>query len=100
MSDVQRLEQKIDDHISSQEKSTIRIETSLEKIAAAMATFIGFQARAEERHSHYEEFKADIKQDVSDIKSTFVKFYDDEYKPLAKLVNRNAIITNAVVGVC
>ena len=105
--DSERLEQKIDDHIERQEKSNSRVENTLERIAEHMSTFVGFQARAEERHSNYEEFKTEIKTSVIELKTMFVDFKEKEFVPVrdaqrdnSKMTNYIGIVSSLLVGSC
>ena len=72
MSDIQRLEQKID-----------KSNDKMDKLIETMTTFIAFQARAEERHTSTSSRLEKLEELVS-------KLWD--------MVHKNALIVNAAVG--
>jgi putative N-acetylmannosamine-6-phosphate epimerase len=74
MSDIDRLEQKID---STNDK--------MDKLVEAMTTFIAFQARAEERHQSTDNRINKLEELVS-------KLWD--------MVHKNALIVNGALAVC
>lgn len=91
MSDVEALEQKIDDHIDRQEKSNDKVEKALEKIAEHMATFIGFQSRAEERHLASNERLDKAEKSIEKLQDKVAILWDR--------VTKNSLIVNAAVAV-
>lgn len=104
MSDIHRLEQKIDDHIGSQSQSNARVERSLEKIAESMATFLGFQARAEERHLADSKWRESVEkhQDKQDEKieqqaKDFERFKDTEFQDVRDGQKKNSLIVNGAL---
>lgn len=106
MSDIERVEQKINDHITRQEESNARVEASLDKISEAMVTFVGFQSRAEERQLADREWQRSVekhqdKQDerIERHKSEFDQWKNDEFTPVRDGQRRNTLITNGVIGV-
>lgn len=97
MSDIQKVEQKIDAHIAAQKehnalqlRSSQRMEAALDKMSEAMVTFVGFQARAEERHLSDREWR-----------KTVEKHQDKQDERIARVEEtskKNAIIINGAVG--
>ena len=97
MSDIQKVEQKIDSHIEAQrehntrqERSAIRMELSLDKMSEAITTFVGFQARAEERHLNDKEWQKSVEahQDKQDSRIDRVE----------DVSSKNALLVNGAVG--
>lgn len=84
MSDIQRLEQKIDDFNSRHLASTERMESSIGKMSDSIVTLVGFQARAEERHK-----SSNIRLDKLEAK--IEKLWD--------MVHKNSLIVNAALGI-
>lgn len=72
MSDIQRLEQKID-----------HSDTKLDKLIETMTTFIAFQARAEERHSSTSDRLLKLEELVA-------KLWD--------MVHKNSLFVNGALG--
>jgi|TARA_R110000851_G_scaffold288190_1_gene442263 hypothetical protein len=99
MTDNSVLAAKLETHITAQVKSNDRIERALVSLAEQMTTFMGFQIRAEERHVSQSEFKEDTKKKISDINIEIKSIREYELKPLIIAVEKNSLISKAVVGV-
>jgi len=99
MNDYNHIAEKIDNHIAGQTKSNDRIELALVKLADQMATFMGFQIRAEERHVTQAEFKTEAKKNIADINKEIKSIREDELKPLTLLVQRNTIVASTAIAV-
>jgi adenosyl cobinamide kinase/adenosyl cobinamide phosphate guanylyltransferase len=91
MSDIQRVEQKIDMHISEQQQSNRRVEDALNKLSEAITTFVGFQARAEERLLNDKEWRQSVEQHQDR--------QDERIAMVEKVSNKNALLVNGAVGV-
>jgi len=77
MSDIQRLEQKID-------KQNDQMNGKMDKLIETMTTFVAFQARAEERH-------ANNNKRLDKLEELVAKLWD--------MVHKNSLIVNGAVGV-
>jgi hypothetical protein len=84
MSDVQRLEQKIDLLHERHIDSTVRMEASIEKMSESVQTFVAFQARAEERH-------ASNNARLDKVETKLERLWD--------MVHKNSLIVNAALGI-
>jgi hypothetical protein len=105
MSDIQRLEQKIDDHIDNQATSNTRVENALTQIAESMNTFVGFQARAEERQLADSKWRETVEkhQDKQDDRiekqaDAFDRFYKNDFTPVRDGQRINSLLVNGAVG--
>lgn len=83
MSDIQRLEQKIDSQNSS-------MNEKMDKLIETMTTFVAFQARAEERHANGSDRfdKIEARQDKA----------DDKLSKIWDMVHKNSIVVNGAIG--
>jgi len=99
MTDHSSLSEKLESHIQSQIKSNDRIELALVKLAEQMATFMQFQTRAEERQDRQNEFKEETKKNIIAINKEIRSVREYELKPLIIAVEKNSLISKAVVGV-
>lgn len=77
MSDIERLERKIDEQSTS-------INGKMDKLIETMTTFVAFQARAEERHST-------SNQRLEKLEAKVDKLWD--------MVHRNALFVNGAVAI-
>lgn len=98
MSDIQKVEQKIDSHIEAQrehnvrqERSAIRMEAALDKMSEAITTFVGFQARAEERHLSDREWRKSVEKHQ--------ERQDERIDRVEEVSSKNALLVNGAVGV-
>jgi (p)ppGpp synthase/HD superfamily hydrolase len=99
MTDHNSLSEKLESHIQTQVKSNDRIELALVKLAEQMATFMQFQTRAEERQDRQNEFKEETKKKLAEINIDIKGIREYELKPLVIAVEKNSLISKAVVGV-
>jgi len=99
MTDHNLLAERLESHIQSQIKSNDRIERALVKLAEQMATFMQFQTRAEERQDRQNEFKEETKKNIIAINKEIRSVREYELKPLIIAVEKNSLISKAVVGV-
>lgn len=95
MSDIERLEQKIDQHIDNQVRSNDKLEAALEKISDSMVTFVGFQTRAEERHSNMNQRLEKLETQAI---TRFEKL-EDRVDKLWDMVHKNSLVVNGIVAV-
>jgi len=99
MTDHNILAEKLDSHILKQASSNDRIELAMVKLTEQMTTFMGFQIRAEERHDRQNEFKDETKKSITGINKEIRSIREYELKPLIIAVEKNSLISKAVVGV-
>jgi len=99
MTDHNLLAEKLDTHIRTQIKSNDRIELALVSLADQMTTFMQFQTRAEERQDQQNEFKEETKKNIREINKEIRSVREYELKPLIIAVEKNSLISKAVVAV-
>lgn len=101
-SEIKALEAKIDNKFEYQEKSNLRLEEAFIKLSdvvgGALQTIMGVQARAEERHATDQEFKREIKDEISGIKEEFKTFKEKEFTPVRDGQRDNSRITS-IIGI-
>ena len=106
MSEIEKVEQKIDSYIARQDHSNTRLENALEKVSDTLTTFIGFQARAEERQLADCEWQKSVEkhQDKQDeriefVNQDFTEFKNTDFQAVRDGQKRNTLITNGVIGI-
>ena len=83
MSELKALEQKIDSLHDKHNESTLRMESSIGKMASSVEKFVISSALSEERHS-----TSSARQDK----------FENKLEKLWDMVHKNSLVVNGVIG--